>query len=149
MHELVRARAILQAAAELAARAGEAPPLDFARGGALHPPGGDAEPVEAPPEKIAAVNVELNPLAGADEEELGECFLLAARGTPFAGARLRVSRMRLKGECRACGREVEITGSEARCVCGEEALRLPVEEDWRITGLDRSARSPESGERAG
>ena len=114
MHELSRAKAILHAAAQLATsqRAGAA-------------------------EEIVAVNVALNPLAGADGEELRECFALAARGTPFAGVELRLTEMRLQGKCAACGRPVEIAGPETRCPCGQDDLRLPVEDDWKLTGLER------------
>ena len=115
MHELTRARSILFAALRL-----------------LEP--GLGQPVSG---KRLALEVEVSPLAGVDEEELRDCFLLAARGTAFAEAELRISRMTLRGECAACGATVEISGPEARCCCGKEDLRLPVEEDWKITGLGR------------
>jgi hydrogenase nickel incorporation protein HypA/HybF len=90
--------------------------------------------------RIAAVSVEVSPLAAVDIEELQECFALAALGTAAEAASLQVERLPLAAVCRKCGERVTLdatAGALGSCSkCGSESLEIPPMADWRVVSVE-------------
>jgi len=90
--------------------------------------------------RIAAVAVEVSPLAAVDIEELQECFALAARGTAAEGASLQVQRLPLTAVCRECRERVTpdaAAGALGTCPkCGGDSLEIPPMPDWRVVSVE-------------
>jgi len=88
-------------------------------------------------ERIAAVEVEISPLAGIDNEDLALCFSQAAEDTLAKGASLRITLLPLVAECSQCGQSIGGESGAVTCPnCGSRSLQVKPMPGWRITAVE-------------
>ncbi|CAE6784182.1 MULTISPECIES: hydrogenase maturation nickel metallochaperone HypA [Nitrospira] len=79
--------------------------------------------------KVTQVTLEIGQLSPVIPDAIRFCFDVVAKGTLLEGAQLEVIEVPGHGQCRDCGRDVELRHLVARCSCGSSNLvRLSGEE---------------------
>jgi hydrogenase nickel incorporation protein HypA/HybF len=112
MHELPATQGMLDVALEAAAAAGA--------------------------RRISAVDVVIGDLSSMVDDSVQFYFDLLSRGTPAAGALLRMRRIRARAECAACGGSYDVTPplDPACAECGQLAIRVTGGQEFYIESIE-------------
>jgi hydrogenase nickel incorporation protein HypA/HybF len=99
-----------------------------------------------PGARVIAVRLRVGALASVVEDSLQFCWELASEGSPLAGAKLVINKLRVIVHCDACGTDSEIEGVQGfRCPqCGELAADLRQGRELEIESIEMD--EPETGE---
>lgn len=85
---------------------------------------------------IRCVHLEIGQLSGVVPDAVRFCFELVADGTRLEAARLDIAEPAGRGECRSCGREVEMAELIARCPCGSVDIAVLAGQELRIKAVE-------------
>jgi hydrogenase nickel incorporation protein HypA/HybF len=95
----------------------------------------DAVTERLPGAKVTCVRLEIGALTGVVADSVMFCFDLVTEGTDLEGAKLEISRLPGRCQCRACGHGFEPDGPIALCPCGSAEVTVLAGQDLRITSV--------------
>ncbi|MEU5850771.1 hydrogenase maturation nickel metallochaperone HypA [Saccharopolyspora shandongensis] len=85
---------------------------------------------------IERVHLEIGRLSGVVPDSIRFCFELVADGTRLSTASLDIVEPAGRGECRSCGREIEMDELLARCPCGGVDIAVLAGQELRIKAVE-------------
>ena len=88
---------------------------------------------------IKEIGLRLGALSGFNADALAFSFEAAVVDTPLDGARLKIEQIPVKGKCRSCGKEFEVSEFVFICpYCGSTNMEMTQGEELDITYLVES-----------
>jgi len=94
--------------------------------------------------RVVAVFVRVGELSGVVIDSLTFCFSAITAGTPLEGAALRVDRVPVRAQCRACGTGCEIRDFVFRCpACGGGDLEIVTGRELQVSHIEVEEESAE------
>ncbi len=84
---------------------------------------------------VTCVRLEIGALSGVVADSIRFCFDLATEGTGLAGARLEISELPARCQCRACGTEFQPDGPIVLCPCGSPDVAVLSGEQLKIVSV--------------
>lgn len=86
--------------------------------------------------KVHRITLEIGQLTAIMPDAIEFCFDVCAQGTPLAGATLEIIRRPGRGQCQACGQELDLDKPFGVCDCGSTHITLIQGEELTIKELE-------------
>lgn len=85
--------------------------------------------------RVTQVTLEIGQLTAVVPDAIRFCFDAVTKGTLMEGAHLEVIEVPGRGQCRDCGRDVELSNLVAHCPCGSSNVVRLAGEELNITQM--------------
>lgn len=86
--------------------------------------------------RIVRVRLEIGRLSAVLPDAMRFAFAACTAGTPLDGARLEIDEVVARGQCRACGRDLELDAAVALCPCGSADLVIVSGQELQIKEVE-------------
>ena len=86
--------------------------------------------------RVRRITLEIGQLTAIMPEAIQFCFDVCAQGTVLEGATLEILERPGLGQCRECGRQIELSQPYGVCVCGNTHLDIIQGEELTIKELE-------------
>jgi hydrogenase nickel incorporation protein HypA/HybF len=88
-----------------------------------------------PDATITCVRLDVGALSGVVADSVLFCFDLVTEGTTLEGARLEISHIPGRAQCRSCGAEFEPDGPLLLCPCGSADVAVLSGQEFTIASV--------------